>query len=186
MPDAGTVLEANLGAVDPSSAPGGLNLTTWRSADLLSLYDAVLRELRERGVVRSSNNPVADYAESLAAQALNLTLASRSTTGYDAVGVDGMKYEIKARRPTPFNKSRQLSVLRNLNDRHFDYLIGVLFEPTFRVERACVISAETVESLATYRTHVNGWVLHLRDGIWSRSDVRDITAELKAAQDSTR
>jgi hypothetical protein len=62
----------------------------------------------------------------------------------------------------------------------------VLFAPNFRVERGCVIPAEAVKSLATYREHVNGWVLHLHDSIWDRDHVRDVTAQLKAAQESTR
>lgn len=71
----------------------------------------------------------------------------------------------KARRPAPFNTSRQLSVFRKLNDPHFDLPTGVLFGPNFRVERVCVLPTEVLESLATYRQHVNGWVLHLRDRI---------------------
>src|SRR5262249_37444988 len=100
--------DANLGGVDPKSAPRGIDLTKLTSAELLALFDGVLVELRARDLVRSSNNPVADYAESLVARALGLRLETKSTTGYDAIGQDGLKYEIKGRRPTPANKSRQL------------------------------------------------------------------------------
>src|SRR5690242_9176454 len=107
--------DTNLGGVDPKSAPRGIDLTKLESAELLALFDGVLVELRARGLVRSSNNPVADYAESLIAKALGLRLETKSTTGYDAIGPDGLKYEIKGRRPTPANKSRQLSVIRGLD-----------------------------------------------------------------------
>src|SRR5579859_4665505 len=108
--------DANLGAIDPKSAPRGMDLTKLASAELLALFESVLVELRARGLVRSSNNPVADYAESLVAQALGLKLETKSTTGYDAIGPDGLKYEVKGRRPTPANKSRQLSVIRGLDN----------------------------------------------------------------------
>jgi hypothetical protein len=40
-----------------------MDLTKLTSSELLGLCDGVLVELRARGVVPSSNNPVADYAE---------------------------------------------------------------------------------------------------------------------------
>ena len=49
--------------------------------DLLRLHADVLRELRQRGVVRSENGPAGDYAELLVARALELTLASKSARG---------------------------------------------------------------------------------------------------------
>ena len=36
---------------------------------LLEVYCALMSELRERGVVRSANNPVADYTETLVSNA---------------------------------------------------------------------------------------------------------------------
>jgi hypothetical protein len=186
MDEAVVAADPNLSPTVPGWASPGTDLTKLRAVDLLALYDGVLCQLLQRGLVRSTNNPVADYAESLVAQALRLQLVTKSTPGYDAIGSDGTKYEIKARRATPANGSRQLSVLRGLRDHHFDYLVGVLFAPDFQVLRGCVISVQTVEALASYRKHVNGWVLHLRDNVWHRSDVRDVTAELIAAQQSTR
>src|SRR5947209_19019769 len=97
--------EANLGGVDPKSAPRGIDLTKLASAELLALFDGVLVELRARGLVRSSNNPVADYAESLVAKALGLQLETKSTTGDDAIAPTGTKYEVMGRRPTPANPS---------------------------------------------------------------------------------
>ena len=45
-------------------------------------------------------------------------------TGYDAVDAAGCRYQIKARRLTPQNKSRQLGVVRKLEQTEFDYLIA--------------------------------------------------------------
>ena len=64
-------------------------------ADLLRLFSRVLDELRSRGVVRSTNNPVADYAEYLVIKALDLRAAPKSTKGYDAVDANERKYKVK-------------------------------------------------------------------------------------------
>jgi hypothetical protein len=152
-----------------------MNLKTYSTQELLALFSRVLAELRQRGTIRSTNNPVADYAEYLVAQAFSLTLAQKSTTGYDAVDAFGHRYEIKGRRLTKDNRSRQLSAIRMLDRQHFSYLAGVLFHEDFSVHRACLIPYETVKQIAVYRSHVNGWILHLRDNVWEIHDVKDIT-----------
>lgn len=156
-------------------------LTRAATSELLALYGGVFRELLRRGVVRSTNSPVADYAEHLVVKALGLQLAPKSTKGYDATGARGERYEIKGRRITAHNKSRQLSVIRGLRERHFAYLAGVLFDEDFSVLRACLLPIAVVEQEATYREHVNGWILHLRDSLWKREDVEDITAAVQKA-----
>lgn len=163
-----------------------LPLDDLTNLELLSLYASVLNELRSRKVTRSTNNPVADYAENLVAQALDLQLAAKSTTGYDAVNHDGIRYEIKSRRITPHNSSRQLSAIRGLDARHFEYLVGVLFRDDFHVQRACVIPYEVVVNNSSFRTHTNAWVFHLRDEVWHLPGVRDATQSLIAAQQQTK
>jgi len=159
-----------------------LNLTTYSSQELLDLFSQVLVELRRRGTIRSTNNPVADYAEYLVAEALSLTLAPKSTTGYDAVDAQGRRYEIKGRRPTDGNKSRQLSAIRGLEQQHFSYLAGVLIRENFSVHRACLIPVGIVKQIAVYRSHVNAWIIHLRDSVWEIDGVEDITQPVLEAQ----
>ena len=48
----------------------------------------------------------------------------------------GRKFEIKGRRPTPENSSRQLSALRDLDEKPFNFLVGILFDEDFSVRRA--------------------------------------------------
>src|SRR5712671_1175595 len=74
---------------------GGLS-----TSNLLQLSAGVIDELRRRGVIRTTNNPVADYAELLAARAFGLVLAGRSEAGYDATDAAGNRYQVKARRLT--------------------------------------------------------------------------------------
>lgn len=162
-----------------------MNLTDLKEVsppDLLLLFSKILDELRERGIVRSTNNPVADYAEHLIAQALNLQLAKKSTTGFDATDAEGNKYEIKARRLTSQNKSRQLSAIRGLDKDHFNYLAGVLFTNDFKVQKACLIPTSVVQRLSVYKEHVNAWIFLLRDSVWEEDNVIDITDELRTTQ----
>lgn len=101
--------------------------------ELLGYFATILDELKQRGVVRTRNNPVADYAEWLVAKSLNLSLEPNSRACYDAINNKKERFQIKCRRLDPKNVSRQLSVIRNLEIDGFDYLIGVLFEKDFKV-----------------------------------------------------
>src|SRR5437879_5224176 len=118
--------------------------------ELLQIYCETLKELRRRGLTRSINNPAADFTETLVANALTLTLVKGSTTGYDATDQSGRRYEIKGRRLTYENKSRQMSFIRGLDLAHFDLLAGVLFDENFAVHRGCVIPRESVMQMARY------------------------------------
>lgn len=106
--------------------------------NVLKEYLTILRELRKRNLIRSTNNPVADIAETLVV-ALKLKLASGSTAGHDAVNDAGVRYEVKGRRVTKENKSRQLSFIRGLDKDHFDFLVGVLFDESFLALKAGII-----------------------------------------------
>ncbi|MFA6121849.1 MAG: hypothetical protein WCT35_07355 [Sideroxydans sp.] len=159
-----------------------IDLRQHSTKQLFELYVAALKELKERGVTRSTNNPIADYAELLFMGALDLTLKAKSTKGHDATDTDGRKYEIKGRRVTAHNTSRQLSSLRDLDSKHFDFLGGVLFNEDFSVYKACLIPHDQVLQNATYNAHTNGSIFHLRDSVWLLPGVVDVTAKLQQAE----
>ena len=152
------------------------------NSELLQIIAHALGELRFRGVIRSSNNPVADYTEGLVAKALSLKLAPGSTTGYDGLDSEGRKYEIKGRRLTKHNRRTQMSAIRGLDHKHFEFLVGVLFKEDFSVLSACVIPYDLVVKLAKYQKHVNGWILFLRPEVWQHQGVQDVTGCVRAAQ----
>ncbi len=148
---------------------------------LLQYYSQILEELRGRKIVRTFNNPIGDYAEWLIANQLGLTLAKNSTSGHDAVDSMGLlKFQIKARRLTAHNKSRQLSPIRNLKNRDFDYLIAALFNQEFEVMQVVKIPHEIIEKYAHYKTHVNAHILILRDDILSDPLVVNLTAQFRS------
>jgi hypothetical protein len=149
---------------------------------LLSLYSQIVEELRGRGVTRSSNNPVADYAEHLCAKALSLERAPNSAKGFDATDARGARYQIKGRRVTRHNASRQVGVLRELNESPFEYLAGVLFHEDFRVWKACLVPVAEVRAHSQFIKRTNSWRFLLRDSVWQLPGATDITAKLVGAQ----
>ncbi len=148
--------------------------------DLLRCYADILDELKHRHVVRTFNNPVADYAEWLVAQKLGLKLETNSRSGYDATNSANEKIQIKSRRLVPSNKSRQLGVIRNLEAVEFDYLIAVLFESDFNLMEAYKIPQNVITKYAKYSKHQNGYILHLRGNILKDPVVEEITKALSS------
>lgn len=146
--------------------------------DLFRCYADILNELKKRQIIRTFNNPVADYAEWLVAQKLGLKLAANSRSGYDATNSANEKIQIKSRRLVPSNKSRQLGVIRNLEAVEFDYLIAVLFESDFSLKEAYKIPQNVITKYAKFSKHQNGYVLHLRGNILNDPVVEEITNDL--------
>lgn len=155
-----------------------MNLAYLQTKDLLKLQSEVMSELRSRGVIRTMNNPVGDYAEWLVASALNLKLATNSASGYDAESEAGKKIQIKARRLSN-NKSKQLSAIRNLDKGDFDELVAVIFSESYEIVEAVSIPHSIVKKYSSYRSHVNAHILHLRGALLSESSVQDISEKLR-------
>jgi hypothetical protein len=154
------------------------DLSSQSNRELLKLYAELMTELRSRGIVRSSNGPGADVAEGLVKKALSLTLNTASTAGYDGIDPQGRKVEVKCRRLTRYNSSRQLSAIRNLEKAHFDFLAGVLFNEDFSVMRAALIPYRVVKEHSVFVKHTNAWKFMLGDNVWALPGVEDITKKL--------
>ncbi len=147
------------------------SLTQLSNKELLQLHSNILKELRGRDVVRTSNSPLGDYAEHMIAERLGLQLAPNSQTGYDATDDAGVRYQVKARRITQGSRSRRLSVIRSLNERNFDVLIAVLFDEDYEVQVAVAIPHEVIPDYAYYYAKTNGHNLVLNDAIINDSRV---------------
>ncbi|WP_170571125.1 hypothetical protein [Ruegeria atlantica] len=155
-----------------------MNLKSFSVAELLQTHTAILEELRDRGILRSANNPTGDYAEWLFCRAFGWEQAANSVKGYDATDTDGIRYQIKGRRLHQNNTSRQLSAIRDMNG--FDVLAGVLLDASFGVLRAALIPSEIVRERSTFTQHTNSHRFLLRDNIWDAPGVRDVSANLEA------
>jgi hypothetical protein len=146
---------------------------------LLALHAQVADELRARGITRSANSPTGDLAEYLFCKAFGWTQAGISQANIDALGADGTRYQIKGRRITRHNASRQLSAIRDLGGAHFDFLAGVLFAEDYLVMRAALIPRAVAIEKATFVVRTNSHRFLLRDEIWRAHGVRDVTVELR-------
>jgi hypothetical protein len=81
---------------------------------------------------------------------------------------------------TRFNRSRQLSAIRDCAAGHFDFLAGVLFDEDFTVLRPAIIPRAVVDEAATFVKRTDSHRFLLGYEIWAASGVRDVTIELKA------
>ena len=106
-------------------------------------------------------------------------MASNSSAGYDGIDTKGTKFQIKGRRITHYNKSRQLSVIRKLDEKLFDKLAGVIFDERYNIIEAIVIPYGIVCKYAVYRKNVNGHILHLRGPILDDPQVKSIKEILR-------
>lgn len=140
-----------------------MNFKKFTDLALLEFYGEIINELRDRKIIRSSNNPVADYAEYIVAKKLKLSLTSNSNKDFDAVDKKtGVKYQIKSRRITKFSKSRQLGVIRNLDRSEFNFLIAVIFDEKFRVLEIYKIPKKIIKKYARFSKHQNGYILQAK------------------------
>jgi len=156
-----------------------LGISELSNLQLLQAFAAILEELRDREIARTSNNPVADYTEWLVCQCLVLKQTPNSNKGFDAVDPDGTRYEIKGRRITRHNSSTQFSAIRQLDNEHFDYLIGVVYEEDFTVRYGAKIPFELIAPNARFTKHANAHLLRLTPAIMALDGVENITSLLR-------
>lgn len=149
---------------------------------LLALHAAIMEELRERGVLRSANNPTGDLAEYLFCKAFAWTQEANSKKSFDAIDDACKRYQIKGRRLHRRNTSRQLSAIRDLDG--FDVLAAVLFDHNYRTLRAILIPAAVVRDRSTYTAHTNSHRFLLQDDVWDAPGAKDVTDRLRAMEDT--
>ena len=157
-----------------------MNVETLTVPELLLLHTRIGDEMRRRGVTRSANNPTGDLSEYLFCKAFGWQQAGNSHANIDAVAADGTRYQVKGRRITRFNNSRQLSAIRDLKGGHFDFIAGILFNEDYSVMRAALIPHCVALERAKFVERTNSHRFLLQDDVWSAPGVQDVTAALKA------
>ena len=139
--------------------------------ELLALWAASLRELHDRGVVRTFNNPIGDIAEELVSVHYGGTRGGFSQKTWD-VKVGDELLQVKALRRTGTRTRRNLSPVRS--DDGYDAVIVVIFTEDLRVEQALRIPREVVNEVFPRRAHVNGRVITLANGLLAHPGVTTI------------
>ena len=142
---------------------------------LLIDYAKVLDELIERNVLRTRNNPVADYAEYLVQEKMKCSLQPNSKSCYDAIDSIGNRIQIKSRRWNDNRQSKHLGIIRNLHDKKFDQLVVIFFDNGFDVKKAYQMDHKTVVKYAKENEHQHGHILILNNKILLDENIKDIT-----------
>ena len=158
-----------------------MELETRTDRELLALYAEVMRELRNRKTISSSNNPVADVAETIAAQTFGLKREANSKKGFDGTDSDGRRYQVKGRRLTPENKSTELSIVRNLEDNQFHYLLAIYFAEDFNIHEAVRLTHAAFTRHASYSKHRNGHRFRMTQAVRDDPDFEDVTGDVRSA-----
>lgn len=115
-------------------------------------------ELRNREVVRTANNPTGDVAEALVARFFDGERGSFSQKGWDVLGPDGERIQVKAIRITDRN-ARTRKNLSAIRDTDYDSVVVVVFNADFTVREALKFPRSTVEELFEHRDYVNGRII---------------------------
>lgn len=157
----------------------------WISPDMLSatFFDSTRRCSRSFGDEVSLAAPTTRLLTTLSTSCrpkLGLTLSGNSALGFDAVDLDGRRYQIKGRRLTPQNASTELSAIRDLPDHLFDFLIAVVYRRDFTVDYAAQVPYDVVMELAKYSKHTNAYRFLTRRTVLNDSRVEDVTSRLVA------
>lgn len=127
----------------------------------MALWADVMEELHRRGIIRTANNPVGDYAETLVATATRGRLQPSSTAECDVLGPAGERIQVKTRRKTPHARVNHFSGILNLERHGFDFVVGIVFNHDFTIDQAWRFSWEAVRANATFQKHTNSWRLRI-------------------------
>jgi hypothetical protein len=148
--------------------------------DLLATHEAVLTALRDRGVMRTDESPAQQYALWLAHEAFGGAITPESMS-HDLTTPDGRRLQVRSAvvRADQVD-DRQLAPFRNVD---FDELLVVLFDASYEVLRAAMLTNEQVMRLARWKPQLNGRVLVARDAVLALGT--DVRRRLPAARAHT-
>ena len=152
--------------------------TTRGNRELLSDWAGIMRELRNRGIIRTNNSPTGDIAEALVERALRGERSHFSQAGWDvrlppsAAFPDGERVQVKSLRVVPWSKPP--SNCSPIVDQDYDTVVVVYFDEDFRVTRALRFSREVVEDAFVPRTRDGARIIRLTKLFLARDDVHDI------------
>jgi hypothetical protein len=130
-----------------------IDLDSLDGRELVRLFGRVMLALRERDIVRSANNPIADIAEQLVAAHYGGKVAPPNEPSYDVLAADGRRLQVKALRRS--QKGR--TTLSPLRSHDFDAVVAVTFKPDLEVEAAFYIPLAVVEE---YQRWSETWKAH--------------------------
>lgn len=152
------------------------NLST---TELLSLYSNILKQLKNRDVIRSKNL-LGDLGEYLAIEYYcntsnlpKLQSAPIGTKNIDAISVRGERYTIKS------TSGRLTGVFRDLNtpesnqkdEKKFEYVIIVIFNDDFELDKIIEINWNQFLHYKKWHSTVRAWNIPITKTLISNSKI---------------
>jgi hypothetical protein len=163
-------------------AANNFNSSDFTTHELLRQYAGILRELRDRGFIRTLNAPAGDLAETLTARAYAGALAPNSEKSWDVTAGDGRLLQVKSRviAASARFKPTQFSVFRSWG---FDAAVFVVFAAeTYEILAAYEVPASAVRERASVSAWVGGQRLTLSlVSLAALPGCVDVTPRLQAA-----
>jgi hypothetical protein len=98
--------------------------------------------------------------EKIIAKRLNLKLSAGSNKGCLAIDEKPqVKFQVKSKRITKYNDSRKVGVVRNFDQRLFDFLIAVFFDEFLEPQEIWQVPVDIISRYAKFSKHQNGHIL---------------------------
>lgn len=156
-----------------------LDENNYSPLELLQLHGMIIKELQRRGICRTENPPVGDFAEWLVCKGLGLDRAEKKTKGYDATekNNDKVKYQIKSRHITSHNKSKELGAVRDFESQPFSFLIAVIFNEDYSSYTAYKIPFDSIKQ-HYYSKRANATKIHANKNLIKADGCEDIKKKL--------
>lgn len=149
--------------------------------DLLRLYGRILDELRDRGIQRTRNAPLGDYAEYLAWTAFGGVLEPNSTKSHDITTESGLRIQVKARTVAASTRpSAKFSAFRSWD---FHEALFMTFDATtYDIRSAVTVPSQSIRDRAIFYAHTNAANLTLGTDLLALSGSKDVSLLVARAQ----
>jgi hypothetical protein len=151
--------------------PQAVDLSNMSTRELLALWAQSLRELRDREVVRTFNNPIGDIAEALVALHYGGERGSFSQASWDVRTPSGELLQVKALRRTGAKTRRNLSPVRSDG---YDAVIVVFFTEDLRVDEVIRVPKPVVNELFAWNDHIAGRIIVVTKRLLEHADVTKV------------
>ncbi len=160
------------------------DLSKRTSAELLADWAGIMRELQQRKVIRTRNNPISDIAEEIVAKHFRGQRGESTQKGWD-VRTGQTRIQVKAMRQGGGYRRTTLGVIRG---KDFDKVVVVVFPEDFSIDqiKAYEFSKQFVFSKMDgverfpHREHVNGRVINLTTTVLDDKAVKSINVRRAA------
>ncbi len=131
-----------------------------------------MHQLRDRGIIRTSNNPVGDIAEAIVAEHFGGMRAPYGQKNWDVMADGGERIEVKGIRQLHGGSRR--SNVSPIRGAEYDSVVIVLLDDDFKVTEGLHIPRAVVEELFGHNDHVNGVVIKVSNTLRNHPSVEAI------------